>query len=105
MDKYTITSWNGETIPLQVEWDSDIVADATINVYDADTVMYTKTVPFSDRTADLSVDAGEIPVGKYGWLVKVEYPDGVIDLLPEAAQDCNECEKPLLIVKEVPYVS
>lgn len=102
MQKYKLKSWLGETIPLQVEWDTDIVANATLIVYGATSVVFEKTAPFVENIATLDVTPTEntgIGAGVYKYLVKIEYPGGEVDILPDGA-DIAGCENGMCIAPD-----
>ncbi len=93
MQKYRIKAWHGQTIPLAIEWDTDITAEATLLVYSGGVVVFQKTASFSDKIATLDVSAQEnedIGVGEYHYLIKITHDGGDVDILPEGA-DCSKC--------------
>lgn len=94
MQKYKLKSWLGETIPLQVQWDTDIVANATLTIYGETSVVFEKTAPFIDNIATLDLTPAEnttIGTGNYKYLIKIEHPGGEIDIIPDSA-DIASCE-------------
>lgn len=106
MDKYKIVAWLGETIPLEVAWDTDITANCKIQVYDGLTMVFEKMRPFLNNVADISISPDEninIGSGDFTWLVRIEYPDGAIDILPDKSSNCEngDCVKPEIVICEV----
>ena len=93
MNDYKIKSWLGQTIPMTVEWDSEITADATILIYDKGSVVFEKTGAFQDNisTIDITPDESEqIGAGKYYYLIKIEHASGEVDIIPQGS-NCDYC--------------
>lgn len=90
MDEYNLIYWSGETVIVQVEWDSDITAEATLVVSKDGVETLTKKAAFVDNFVDLSIAPGELETGLYNWHIMIEYPNGDIDILPEAQGDCED---------------
>lgn len=107
MKQYNITSWLGETIPFQVQWDTDIAATVTLSIYSDTGAVFSKSVAFIDKLAVLDITPAEnisIGTGSFEWLIKVEYESGEIDILPDTSRNCalyGNCRKPLLVICEV----
>lgn len=106
MEKFKIISWPGETIPIEVEWDTDITAQCTLEIYGDTAKVFEKTVTFVNNIADVSLTPAEnlqVGVGNYAWLVRVDYSDGSADILPDGLVGCEggDCSKPELIICEV----
>lgn len=96
MQQYKLKAWLGETIPLQVEWDTDITADATIIIYGEEGIAFQKTAPFVDNVATLDISPVEntaLGVGLFKYLIKVTYPEGDIDIIPDGVDvgGCTSC--------------
>lgn len=107
MKQYNISAWLGETIPLQIQWDTPITADAILMVYNSTSQVFSKTVSFVDQVATLDMTAAEntsIGAGEYTWLVKIVYPNGDINIIPDTSAKCastGNCDKPGLYICEV----
>lgn len=105
MENYKITAWFGETIPIEVAWDTDIAATATLLIQSDTAIVYEKTIDFVNNVANLDVppeDAIGIGVGTFNWLIKINYPLGEVDIIPAPPTDCDcsdaegNCPKPEL---------
>lgn len=103
MEQYNTTAWLGETIPIEVHWDTDIEATATLLIFTETQEVFQKTAPFINNTADVTITPLEnagIGIGKYSWLVKITHFSGAVDILPDSGDDCDcdsgECPKPTL---------
>lgn len=101
MDKFNITIWDGETTPIQVEWATDITAQARLTVIQGGAEVYTNTQNFADNFVDLSIPPNTLNVGSYNYLIYVEYPSGEIDALPDTCCADGTCAMPTITVCEV----
>lgn len=94
MQDYKLKVWVGETIPLEIEYDTDIDGTAELNVYDDTEVVLTKTANFVENVAVLDITAAEcttLGAGVFKYLVTVTYSGGDVDIIPESG-DLNGCE-------------
>lgn len=92
--KYDIKVWQGETIPFAVEWDTDISATATILIYKDNEIHFEETKDFLLNKVEFNIQP--LDEGTYEWLIRIDFPDGTVDIIPN--RDCTDCEKPKLEV-------
>lgn len=88
----------GATLPLTLFNDEE--ADtATITISQDDSVVLTKTSPFVDLEADLTLDADETELtpGVYEYMITVVYDDGAIEKYPDT-EGCTDCDLPTIEV-------
>lgn len=106
MEKYSITYWLGQTIPFEVEWDTDTAATAKLIIYYGSKTVFEKSASFVGRNVKLDITPTEnasIGKGEYTWLIEVTYSDGSKDIIPPpnlgGCNDCEDgCDKPQLII-------
>lgn len=81
-----ISAWQGDTISLTVNAPDDTATQATLLVGTLGAeAIFTKTVPFTDGVADLTILDSEnvIPAGAYNYMVEVDYSDGSTRTFPK----------------------
>lgn len=95
MDNIT-TRW-GETLPITWENDEEGAETATITITEKETgtLVFTKTVDFVGLVADLTLTADEtqMEVGKYDYMITLDYTDGTVEKYPDVNQ-CSDCDLP-----------
>ncbi len=89
------TSW-GETLPFSIM--AEDASTATLLVGGISLPLITKTSPFIDGVADVSIPADDmkIPTGEYKYQFVITYENGDVVKLPDSR--CADCDLPTITV-------
>jgi hypothetical protein len=99
----TITLRQGETLELSVTADDLTAITLQLLVADEDdSIVIDVTENFTTvdgkRIATIQTNDTNLPVGDYQYMLKLTYPDDVIEMLPDTASCDDDCSLPVLSI-------
>lgn len=100
-----IVAWQGDTVPLTATQPDETATEAKLLVGNpGEANVYTKTAPYIDGSADLTVPdednvEGTFPAGEYKYMIEVSYSDGNTLTFPKP-NGCSVEDLPTFEVKQ-----